>query len=206
MEKYVEIETSSLYAVIIEQVMKSMHKVMKTSGYGDETVKKIQNMWKDNINKAPRSKFAHIVPLILHSKPTKLEPEVVKPEPPIPPKPETPSVVAFSDSDVSEQEEEDPNVALFHNFKQKEEDKKIEESKPEEEKIESDDDLQVSDDETNQSYPEPTGIMHCLHEKVKRKGNDWSLCLKACVYQEVGRNEIFFRSAQSRFTFYSKKY
>ena len=144
---------------------------------------------------------------MLHSQKVQIsEIKAQKPPSPVITKQEGSSESEFSDSEsYSEQEKEDPNIAVFKNLKKlKEESEKKKEFEQEEEKIESEEDLQIDDEETNLDYPNPTGIMHCLHDSIKRKGNDWTLGLKACIYQEIGRNEIFFRAASSKFRFITK--
>ena len=209
MQRHIESDTSTMYAKTIEKVMKAMHGSMKQSGYSDETIKKIQTIWKENINKAPRSKFAYISPFKLPP-PVRIAVEVKKEEPPPVPQPkiETPPEVHSSDSDdLYEEEEADPGLAEFQELKRikLEEAERNKEVQAEEEKSESMDEHQASDDETKLDCPEATGIIHCLHEAVKRKGNCWTINIKACVYQEAGRGEVFFRTAQSKFNFMDNK-
>ena len=206
MRGYLDSDTSTMYNKTIERVIKAMTSTMIHNNYSEDTLKKIQSMWKDNINKAPRSKFAHIAPFKLEQKKVPVpEPIIEKPPSPIILKAKSPPPADLSSSeDFSEEEEEaDPIEHAYHALKVKkeEEEKKTKELKAEPIQSESEDDIQASDDETNLDYPEPTGIIHCLHDGVKRKGNDWTITIKSCVYQEVGKPESFFRSAQSKFHF-----
>lgn len=209
MQRYIESDTPSMHSKTIEKVIKAMHSTMKQSGYSDETLKKIQNLWKENLKKDPRSKFAHITPFKLQ--PVKpLVPEVkIKPPSPIIIKPATPPKIDSDSDEVynEEDDEPDPLLAKFEELKRikQEEIDKSKEVKAEIQESESDDELQASDDETKLDCPEATGIMHCLHDSVKRKGNYWTISIKACVYQEAGRGEVFFRTAQSKFHFIDPK-
>ena len=183
-----------------------MSSYMSEEGYSDHLLKKIQSMWEENLKKAPRSKFAHIIPL-KHLHASSMRP-VIKIEPKREPSPEAivpPSNSAsnYSDSEeeLSELREEDPNLKEFEFLKQaKQELLKVEENKVEEESSVSDE-LPESDEDTNLEEPDPNGVIHCLHDGVKRKGSTWTIGFKNCVFQECGKSEKFFRTATSKFEF-----
>jgi hypothetical protein len=204
MQRKLESETEEIYRMTIDKVLQKMQMYMRESGYHDSLLVKIRERWEKNLQTAPRSKFAHIVPLKhLHPPAKKLSP---KPEP----KPEpvldrsstsSPEPSASSVSDYSDAPEVDPALAEFDRIKQvKEEQQKNEEVKEEEEFSESSD-LLMSDDDTNLDEPDAKGIIHGLHEGIKRKGSSWAINFEACVFQECGKCEKFYKNVTASFNF-----
>jgi hypothetical protein len=195
-----DITNDALIEQTIVEVMKKMKPTMNLSGYSESTIRKIEQMWRKNLLKEPKTEFANLSRVI---KERIVKPQVlleVKKESPVLKAPSPESQKFSENEDESLDDYKDPALEEFEETKREnEEAEKKKEMKEEEKESPLSDDIFVSDDDTKLDDPVADVYIHALYDNVKRKKTKWTAVLQPCVLQRQGKHEMYFKYAQCTF-------